>query len=72
MKFISRSVVFNSLQPRGGGSQDPLFMEFPRQECWGVLPFPSPGDLPDLGVRLGFPALQVNSLLSEPPVKGRS
>ena len=29
--------------------------------------FPSPGDLPDLGFEPGFPALQTNSLPSEPP-----
>ena len=72
IKCISRSVVFNSLRPRGGASQDPLSMEFPWQEYWSGLPFPSPGDLPNLGIRLGFPALQVNFLLSEPQVKGKS
>ena len=29
--------------------QVPLSMGFPMQECWGGLPFPSPGDLPDSG-----------------------
>ena len=31
--------------------QDPLSMAFPRQEHWSGLPFPSPGDLPDPGIR---------------------
>ena len=31
--------------------QAPLSMEFSRQECWNRLPFPTPGDLPDLGIR---------------------
>ena len=34
--------------------------EFPRQEYWSVLPFPTPGDLPDLGIKPmspAFPAL---------------
>ena len=31
--------------------------------------FPSPGDLPDLGIESGYPALQADSLLSEPPGK---
>ena len=31
--------------------QAPLFMEFSRQEYWSGLPFPSPGDLPDPGLR---------------------
>ena len=30
--------------------QTPLCMEFPRQEYWSGLPFPSPGDLPKLGI----------------------
>ena len=41
-------------------------MEFSRQECWSGLPFPSPGDLPDLGIKPESPALQVDSLPSEP------
>ena len=35
--------------------QAPLSMEFPRQECWSGLPFPSPGDLPDPGIELSSP-----------------
>ena len=31
------------------------------------LPFPSPGDLPDLGIEPGSPALQADALTSEPP-----
>ena len=30
------------------------------------MPFPSLGDLPDPGIELGSPALQADSLLSEP------
>ena len=30
--------------------QAPLSMEFSRQEYCSELPFPSPGDLPDLGI----------------------
>ena len=37
--------------------QDPLSMEFPRQEDWIGLLFPSPGDLPDPGVKPMSPAL---------------
>ena len=44
-------------------------MEFCRQEYWGGLPFPSPGDLPDPGIEPRYPALQANSLPSEPPGK---
>ena len=34
--------------------QAPLSMEFSRQEYWSVLPFPSPGDLPDPGIEPVF------------------
>ena len=45
--------------------QAPLSMEFSRQEYWGGLPFPSPGDLPNPGIEPGFPALQADSLPTE-------
>ena len=44
-------------------------MEFYRQEYWSGLPFPSPGDLPNLGIEPGSPALQADALPSEPPGK---
>ena len=44
-----------------------LPMGFSRQEYWSGLPCPSPGDLPNPGIEPGSPALQVGSLLSEPP-----
>ena len=44
-------------------------MGFSRQEYWSGLPFPSLGDLPDPGIRLGSPALQADALTSEPPGK---
>ena len=44
-------------------------MGFPRQEYWSGLPFPSPGDLPNPGIEPGSPALQTDSLPSEPPGK---
>ena len=49
--------------------QTPLSMEFSRQKYWSGLPFPSPGDLPDPGIEPVSPALQADSLLSEPPGK---
>ena len=42
---------------------------FSRQEHWSGLPFPSPGDLPNPGIEHRSPALQADSLLSEPPGK---
>ena len=49
--------------------QAPLSMGFPRQEYWSGLPFPSPGDLPDLGMEPRFPTLQTDTLTSAPPGK---
>ena len=40
-------MVSNSVTPWTIAHQDPLSMEFSRQEYWIWLPFPSPGDLPD-------------------------
>ena len=47
-------------------------MEFSRQDYWSGLPFPSPGDLPKLGIEPKSPALQADSLLSEPNSKNTS
>ena len=49
--------------------QAPLFIAFSRQEYWSGLPFPSPGDFPNLGIGPGSLALQAGSLPSEPPGK---
>ena len=49
--------------------QAPLSMEFYRQEHWSGLPFPSPEDLPDPGIKPGSPALWADSLSSELPGK---
>ena len=46
--------------------QAPLSMGFPRLEYWSGLPFPSPGDLSDPGIKPASPvspALQADSLL---------
>ena len=43
-------------------------MGFSRQECWSGLPFLSPGDLPNPGIKPGSPALQADTLPSEPPL----
>ena len=47
----------------------PLSMEFSSQEYWSRLPFPSPGDLPNPGIKPRSPALQEVSLPSEPAGK---
>ena len=43
--------------PWTGALQVPLSMEFPRQEYWSGLPFPSPRDLPDPGFEPTLPTL---------------
>ena len=44
-------------------------MEFSRPEYWSMLPFPSPEDLPNPGIKHRSPALQADSLLAEPQGK---
>ena len=52
--------------PWTAAHQAPLSLGFPRQEYWSGLPFPSPGDILDLGIESGSPAFQADSLLTEP------
>ena len=52
--------------------QAPLSMGFSRQEYWGGLPCPPPGDLPDPGIKPASPvalALEADSLPLAPPGK---
>ena len=49
--------------------QAPPSMGFSRQECCSGLPFPSPGDLPNPGIKPGSPAQQADALSFEPPGK---
>ena len=51
--------------PMNCSCQAPLSMEFPKQGYWSGLPFPSPGDLPNPGIKPGSPALQADSLPTE-------
>ena len=46
--------------------QAPLFMGFARQEYWTGVPFLSPGDLPDPGLKPGSPALAGSFFTTEP------
>ena len=61
--------MFDSATPWTIACQAALSMEFSRPKYWSGLPFPSPGNLPDPGIEPESPALQVDSLLSEPPGK---
>ena len=49
--------------------QASLSMGFPRQEYWSGLPFASPGDLPDPGIKLKFPELAGGFFTTESPGK---
>ena len=49
--------------------QTPLSMEFSTQEYWSGLPLPSPGDLPNPGIKPRSPALKADSLPSAPSGK---
>ena len=67
VKSLSRVRLFAT--PWTAAHQDPLPMGFSRQEYWSGLPFPSPGDLPDPGIKPRSPTLQADALTSEPPGK---
>ncbi|CAI9180844.1 unnamed protein product [Rangifer tarandus platyrhynchus] len=54
--------------PMTVANQASLSMEFSRQEYWRELPFPSPVDLPNPGIKARSPALQADSLPSEPRI----
>ena len=60
VKSLSRFQVF--VTPWTVAHQAPPSIEFSRQEYWSVLPFPSPGDLPNLGIEPRSPALQADTL----------
>ena len=69
MKWRSLSRVRLSATPWTAAHQAPLPKGFSRQEYWSGLPFASPGDLPDPGIKPGSLALQADSLPSEPAGK---
>ena len=67
VKSLSRVLLFEI--PWTVVYQASLSMGFSRQEYWSGLPLPSPGDLPDPGIKPKSPALQADTLPSEPPGK---
>ena len=67
MKSLSRVRLFAT--PWTVAYQAPPSLGFSRQEYWSGLPFPSPGDLPNPGIKAGSPVLQADALPSEPPGK---
>ena len=68
--LFSHSVMSDSFAtPWTVAHQAPLSMGFPRQEHWSGLPFPSPGDLPDPGIKPVSLALAGGFFITEPPGK---
>ena len=57
------------LNPWTVACQAPLSIQLSRQEYCSGLPFPSPGDLPDPGIKPRSPASQADALPAEPPGK---
>ena len=69
MKVKEESGRGEAVTPGTVAHRAPLSVGFPRQQYWSELPFPSPGDFPNPGTEPRSPALQADSLLSEPPGK---
>ena len=65
MKLLSRVRLFAT--PWTVAHEAPPSMGFSRQEYWSGLPFISPGDIPNPGIKPRSPALRVDALTSEPP-----
>ena len=63
VKLLSRVQLFATAWTVA--HQAPPSMGFSRQEYWSGVPFPSPEDLPNPGIKPGSPALQADTLPSE-------
>ena len=61
-KWVCAQSYLTLVTPWTVACQDPLFMEFSRQECWSGLPFPSPGHLPNPGIESVYFHWQADSL----------
>jgi len=68
VKVKSLSHVGLFVTPWTVAYQVPPSMEFSRQEYWNGLPFPLPEDHPNPGIEPRSPALQADTLLSEPSI----
>ena len=62
----SLSHVQSAFTPWNIAHQDPLSMGFPKQEYWSGSPFPSPGNLPNPGIKPASPALAGGFFTTEP------
>jgi len=70
--MLTHSVMSNSVTSWAVAHQAPLSMEFSRQENWSGLTFPSPGYVPDPGIKpksSTSPALAGRCFITEPPGK---
>ena len=69
--LVSLSVLSISATPWTVACQASLSLGFgfPRQEYWSGLAFPSPGDLPNPGIKPTSPALAGGLRTTEPPGK---
>ena len=65
VKLLSRVRLFAT--PWAVAYQAPLSMKFSRQEYGSRLPYPSPGNLSNPGIKPRSPALQAHTLPFEPP-----
>ena len=75
-KFLSDELTGGGLVPKSCltlwdpmDGQAPLSVRFLRQEYWSGLPFPSPGNLPDLQIEPTSPALAGRFFTTEQPGK---
>ena len=66
--LVAKSCL-NLATPWAVTCQAPLFMGLPKQEYWSELPFLSPRDLPDPGIKPASPALAGGFFITEPPGK---
>ena len=66
---LSHLAMSDSVTPWTVPHQVLLSLGFSRQEYWGGLPCPSPGDLPDPGIEPRSPTLKADSLPTKPPGK---
>ena len=68
---VSCLVMSDSMIPWTVACQAPLSVEFSKQEYWSGLPFPSPGELPDPGIKPAVTALAGGFFTIEPPGRPR-
>ena len=67
--MLSHSVMSDFATPQTAAHQVPLSMEFSKQEYQSGLPFPTPGNLFNPGIKPESPALACGFFITEPPGK---